>query len=43
MLGRARDAIPGEFGVRLEGCVYLDEAGAHFFTKQSPAIDVPFA
>ncbi len=36
-------AIPGEFGIRLEDCVYFDEAGAHFFTKQSPSIDVPFA
>jgi len=35
-------AIPGEFGIRLEDCVYFDEAGAHFFTKQSAAIDQPF-
>ena len=35
-------AIPGEFGIRLEDCVYFDEAGAHFFTKQSIAIDQPF-
>lgn len=35
-------AIPGEFGVRLEDCVYFDENGAHFFTKQSVAIDQPF-
>jgi len=35
-------AIPGEFGIRLEDCVYFDEAGAHFFTKQSVAIDQPF-
>ncbi len=35
-------AIPGEFGIRLEDCVYFDEEGAHFFTKQSVAIDQPF-
>ena len=35
-------AIPGEFGIRLEDCVYFDENGAHFFTKQSLAIDQPF-
>jgi Xaa-Pro dipeptidase len=35
-------AIPGEFGIRLEDCVYFDDSGAHFFTKQSVAIDQPF-
>ena len=35
-------AIPGEFGIRLEDCVYIDDDGAHFFTKQSVAIDQPF-
>ena len=35
-------AIPGEFGIRLEDCVYFDDSGAHFFTKQSIAIDKPF-
>lgn len=35
-------AIPGEFGIRLEDDVYIDENGAHFFTKQSIAIDKPF-
>jgi len=35
-------AIPGEFGIRLEDCVYFDDSGAHFFTKQSIAIDQPF-
>ena len=34
--------IPGEFGIRLEDCVYVDDKGAHFFTKQSIAIDQPF-
>jgi Xaa-Pro dipeptidase len=35
-------AIYGEFGVRLEDCMYITEAGAKMFTKQSPAIDQPF-
>jgi Xaa-Pro dipeptidase len=35
-------AIPGEFGIRLEDCVYFADDGAHFFTKQSVAIDQPF-
>ncbi len=35
-------AIPGEFGIRLEDCVYFDANSAHFFTKQSIAIDKPF-
>jgi Xaa-Pro dipeptidase len=35
-------AIYGEFGVRLEDCLYITEDGARFFTKQSPAIDQPF-
>jgi Xaa-Pro dipeptidase len=35
-------AIYGEFGVRLEDCMYIAESGAKMFTKQSPAIDQPF-
>jgi Xaa-Pro dipeptidase len=35
-------AIYGEFGVRLEDCMYIAESGAKLFTKQSPAIDQPF-
>lgn len=35
-------AIYGEFGVRLEDCMYIAESGARMFTKQSPAIDQPF-
>jgi Xaa-Pro dipeptidase len=35
-------AIYGEFGVRLEDCMYITPDGARFFTKQSPAIDQPF-
>jgi len=35
-------AIPGEFGIRLEDCMYVTPDGARMFTKQSPAIDQPF-
>ena len=35
-------AIYGEFGVRLEDCLYITENGPRMFTKQSPAIDQPF-
>ena len=34
--------IYGEFGVRLEDCLYVTEAGPKFFSAQSPAIDRPF-
>ena len=36
-------AIYGEFGVRLEDCLYITEQGPRFFSAQSPAIDQPFA
>ena len=36
-------AIYGEFGVRLEDCLYMTEQGAKYFTTPSPAIDEPFA
>jgi Xaa-Pro dipeptidase len=36
-------AIYGEFGVRLEDCLYITENGPRFFTQPSPAIDKPFA
>src|ERR1700733_11641300 len=35
-------AIYGEFGVRLEDCMYITASGAKMFTKQSPSIDQPF-
>jgi Xaa-Pro dipeptidase len=35
-------AIYGEFGVRLEDCMFVTESGARMFTRQSPAIDQPF-
>ena len=33
----------GEFGIRLEDCLYITDSGAKFFTQPSPAIDQPFA
>ena len=36
-------AIYGEFGIRLEDCLYITEKGPKFFTEPSPAIDKPFA
>ena len=36
-------AIYGEFGIRLEDCLYVTESGPRFFTKQSESIDKPFA
>ena len=36
-------AIYGEFGVRLEDCLYITPDGPKFFTPPSPAIDRPFA
>jgi Xaa-Pro dipeptidase len=35
-------SIPGEFGIRLEDCVYIAEDGPHFFSKQSVSIEQPF-
>ncbi|HEY7497312.1 MAG TPA: Xaa-Pro peptidase family protein [Vicinamibacterales bacterium] len=34
-------AIYGEFGIRLEDCLYMTEAGPKFFSAQSIAIDQP--
>jgi Xaa-Pro dipeptidase len=36
-------AIYGEFGIRLEDCMYITPEGAKMFTGQSPSIDQPFA
>ncbi len=36
-------AIYGEFGIRLEDCLYMTESGPKFFSQPSPAIDKPFA
>lgn len=35
--------IYGEFGVRLEDCMYITEDGAKLFTPQSPSIEQPVA
>jgi Xaa-Pro aminopeptidase len=34
--------IYGEFGIRLEDCLYITENGPKFFTDQSKSIDEPF-
>ena len=34
--------IYGEFGVRLEDCLYITPTGPKFFTDQSPSIEKPF-
>jgi Xaa-Pro dipeptidase len=34
--------IYGEFGIRLEDCLYITEAGPKFFTPQSRSIEEPF-
>jgi Xaa-Pro dipeptidase len=34
--------IPGKFGIRLEDCWYMTEAGPKFFTQPPPSIDRPF-
>ncbi len=35
-------SIPGEFGIRLEDCLYIAEDGPHYFSKQSISIEKPF-
>jgi Xaa-Pro dipeptidase len=34
--------IYGEFGIRLEDCLYITDQGPRLFTAQSPSIDQPF-
>ena len=34
--------IPGKFGVRIEDCWHMTEAGPKFFTNPPPSIDKPF-
>jgi Xaa-Pro dipeptidase len=34
--------IPGAFGVRLEDCIYMTEAGPQWFSVPPPSIDRPF-
>ena len=36
-------AIYGEFGVRLEDCIYITEDGPRYFSRPSPSIEQPFA
>jgi Xaa-Pro dipeptidase len=35
-------AIYGEFGVRIEDCMYITEDGPVFFSQPSPSIEQPF-
>lgn len=35
--------IPGEFGIRLEDCMYVTPEGARLFTTPSPSLESPFA
>jgi Xaa-Pro dipeptidase len=35
--------IYGEFGVRLEDCLYMSEDGPRLFTPLSRSLDEPFA
>jgi Xaa-Pro dipeptidase len=35
-------SIVGEFGIRLEDCVYITEDGPKWFSKPSPSIEQPF-
>jgi len=35
--------IPGEFGIRLEDCMYVTPEGARLFTPASPSLESPFA
>lgn len=34
--------LPGEFGVRLEDCLYMTDSGPKLFSPLSPSIDKPF-
>ncbi|HEY9555036.1 M24 family metallopeptidase [Allosphingosinicella sp.] len=34
--------IPGQFGVRLEDCFYMTEAGPKYFSEPPPSLDKPF-
>jgi Xaa-Pro dipeptidase len=36
-------SIPGEFGVRMEDCVYMTEEGPKWFSQPATAIDKPFS
>jgi len=35
--------LPGEYGIRLEDCIYVTEQGPKYFSQPSPSIDQPFA
>jgi Xaa-Pro dipeptidase len=35
--------LPGEYGIRLEDCIYITKDGPRWFSQPSPSIDQPFA
>ncbi len=35
--------LPGEYGIRLEDCIYVTEQEPKYFSQPSPSIDQPFA
>jgi Xaa-Pro dipeptidase len=35
-------SIPGEFGVRMEDCVYMTDEGPKWFSQPAVSIDKPF-
>jgi len=34
--------LPGQFGIRLEDCIYMTERGPRWFSEPPPSIDKPF-
>ncbi|MFL6746717.1 MAG: M24 family metallopeptidase [Sphingomicrobium sp.] len=34
--------LPGKFGIRLEDCFHMTDAGPHFFSTPPPSLDDPF-
>jgi Xaa-Pro dipeptidase len=34
--------LPGQFGIRLEDCLYMTERGPRWFSEPPPSIDKPF-
>ena len=34
--------LPGRFGIRLEDCFYMTEAGPRYFSTPPPSLDNPF-
>ena len=34
--------LPGKFGIRLEDCFHMTDAGPRYFSQPSPSLDRPF-